>query len=158
MKKLLFLLITAFSLATATEYPIGFGDECPSKGTLETVADTDEWADSCFSRTTGRKPNKKQRESDRLFRDMDLDGTEELLEVRGTSDSSKTIYVFRSTTDGFAYLGALQAHPSFQIDRSADGVIEYIYFHVTGLNEGQLKRIRYIDREFITVSEEQASW
>ena len=153
-----FLLFIVISLSGATEYPIGFGDECPTKGTLEVVSDTDEWADSCFSRTTGRKPIKEQRESERMFRDMDLHGTEELLEVRGTGNSSKTIYVFHSTTEGFVYLGALQAHPEFQIDREADGAIEYIYFHGIGLNEGLLKTIRYIDNEYVTTHEEEASW
>ncbi|MDH3336843.1 MAG: hypothetical protein OER22_01715 [Gammaproteobacteria bacterium] len=158
MSKLGFFLLFAVAHALAAEYPIGFGDECPSKGTLDAVGDTDEWADSCFSRTTGRRSAKDHGESDRLFRDMDLDGTEELLEVRGSGNSSKTIYVLRSTTEGFIYLGALQAHPNFQIDRAADGSIEYIYFHGFGLNEGLLKKIRYVDDEFITVSEKPVSW
>ena len=66
--------------------------------------------------------------------------------------------MFRSTTDGFVYLGALQAHPNFQIDQAADGVVEYIYFHGFGLNEGLLKTIRYIDNEFVTVREKEESW
>lgn len=157
MKKLGLILIAACSLAEATEHPIGYGDECPSKGTLDLVADAAAWADSCFSRTTGRRPEESEGESDRQFRDMDLDGTEELLEIRGTGNRSKAIYVFRNTADGFVYLGTLHANPAFEIERTDDSEIEYTYTHLQGLKDGVVKTIRYINNEFVTVSEESVS-
>lgn len=153
------LSLAATALSAGAEYPIGFGEECPTKGTFEVVSDTDQWADMCFSRSTGRKPNPDRRESSRLFRDVDLDGTEELLEARGTDYRSKTIYVFRSTTEGFVYIGALHAHPEFKVTKAPDGEIEFIDFHWTGhgFTDVVLRTIRYVGNEFVTVKEETAS-
>jgi hypothetical protein len=91
-------------------------------------------------------------ESDFDYRDIDLDGAPERLEIRGTGNASKQIYVFRQTEGGFEYLGRLDAHPSFVVSLDARGVPTIEYQHRFGADDVQSKRIQYIDGTFLEVA------
>ena len=97
-----------------------FCPECPDEGTGEAVTDTSAWADKCFSAVNGRMPTYPA-ESSTLLRDLDLDGTPERLEARGTGNASKTIYVFRQSAGGNVYLGSFDASLTFEVSRAGPG-------------------------------------
>ena len=83
-----------------------FPPECPKQAIEGVIEDPGSWADRCFMAVNGRLPNAEQiGESDSDYRDLDLDGDEELLEIRGVGNARKQIYVFRPTESGFEYLG-----------------------------------------------------
>ena len=94
-------------------------------------------------------------ESSSEYRDLDLDGNEELLEIRGVGNASKQIYVFRPTESGFEYLGELNAHPSFTVSLDDRGIPTIEYEHRFGADDVKLKRIQYIDGVFIEVDADQ---
>lgn len=95
-------------------------------------------------------------ESSSDYRDVDVDGNEELLEVRGVGNASKQIYVFRPTESGFEYLGELNAHPTFAVSLDNRGIPTIEYGHRFGEDDVQLKRIQYIDGVFAEVGADQS--
>ena len=101
----------------------------------------------------GRVPDAKNiGESGSEYRDIDLDGTPERLEIRGTGNASKQIYVFRRTESGFEYMGELNAHPSFVVFLDARGVPTIEYQHRFGADDVQTKHVQYIDGSFLEVA------
>ena len=135
--------------ASAQQFP----PECPREATEGLIEDPSAWADRCFMAVNGRPPDTRNvGETDSVSRDLDLDGTPERLEIRGTGNASKSIYVFRQGDAGFEYLGRLDAHPSFTVRLDADGVPTIEYLHRFGVDDVRLKHIQYIDGRFIDVS------
>ena len=143
-------LVTQLGLAQAT-----FPPECPKRGTLQPVVDPAAWADQCFAAVNGRPPRTGVvAETDSVMRDVDLDGVSERLEIRGTGNAIKQIYVFRSTPRGLIYLGELDAHPSFTVEADAEGVATITYLYRSGADHVELKRIQYRDSEYVEISSE----
>jgi hypothetical protein len=143
-------LVTQLGLAQAP-----FPPECPKRGTLQPVADPAAWADQCFAAVTGRAPQAGvMAETDSVMRDVDLDGVNERLEIRGTGNAMKQIYVFRPTARGLIYLGELDAHPSFTVEADPEGIATIAYLHRLGANHVELKRIQYRDNEYVEISSE----
>ncbi|MEX0737754.1 MAG: hypothetical protein WD071_00270 [Pseudohongiella sp.] len=130
-----------------------FPPECPAEGTMERLDSPSAWADQCFKAVTGRLPSCSD-ETGTDNRDLDLDGTLELLEIRGTGNSSKQIYVFRQSESGFFYMGELTAHPSFTVSRDKNGEATIIYKHRFGTDYIEEQRIQYIDNKFVRVGSE----
>jgi hypothetical protein len=102
---------------------------------------------------SGRLPVEDLGETDTVYRDIDLDGTEERLEIRGTGNAAKQIYVFKEAGRGFEYLGRLNAHPSFTVTVDANGTPTIEYLHRFGADEVELKRIQYVNYHFVEVSD-----
>ena len=133
-----------------------FPPECPRRATTGVIEDPSSWADRCFMTVNGRLPEADNiGESRSDYRDLDLDGNEELLEIRGVGNASKQIYVFRPTESGFEYLGELNAHPSFTVSLDNRDIPTIEYGHRFGVDDVQLKRIQYIDGEFVEVDADQ---
>ena len=133
-----------------------FPPECPRRGTLEVVENPSDWADQCFAAFTGRMPEPGDvGETDSVMRDLDLDGVAVRLEIRGTGNSVKQIYVFKATTSGFIYLGVLDAHPSFAVARDGAGTPTISYVYRAGVDHQELKRIQYRDSEYVEISSER---
>jgi hypothetical protein len=104
---------------------------------------------------TGRLPDPNNLgETGSDARDINLDGTLERLEIRGTGNSAKQIYVFRRVGAAFEYLGRLDAHPSFVVEADTHGVPTIMYVHRFGVDDLRPKRIQYIDGRFVDVTEE----
>jgi hypothetical protein len=145
------LLMTQLSLAQETLPP-----QCPKRGTLEVVANPAAWANQCFAAVNGRTPRSGSiAETESVTRDVDLDGIGERLEIRGTGNAMKQIYVFGSTAQGLIYLGELDAHPSFTVEADAEGVATISYLHRFGSDRIELKRIQYRDNEYVEISSEK---
>jgi hypothetical protein len=143
-------LLTQLGLAQ-----VAFSPECPRRGTLLPVADPAAWADQCFAAVNGRAPRTGVvGETASVMRDVDLDGVSERLEIRGTGNAMKQIYVFRPTARGLIYLGELDAHPSFTVEADAEGVATIAYLYRLGENQVELKRIQYRDGEYVEISSE----
>lgn len=83
-----------------------------------------------------------------MYRDIDLDGTAELLEIRGVGNRLKQIYVFRQSENAFKYMGQLNAHPEFYVARDSTNKVMLLNIHSLGINEAYLQSIEYIDGEF----------
>ena len=151
------LTVIASCLVTQlTSAQTSFPPECPKRGTLEAVADPAAWADQCFAAVNGRTPRSGAiAETASETRDVDLDGVGERLEIRGTGNAVKQIYVFRSTAQGLVYLGELQAHPSFTVEADGKGVPTISYLHRFGSDHVELKRIQYRDNEYVEISSER---
>jgi hypothetical protein len=133
-----------------------FPPECPSRGNLELIENPAAWADQCFAALNGRIPQLGQAgETDSVMRDLDLDGIEERLEVRGVGNSTKQIYVFKATERGFFYLGELTAHPSLTVAADAVGTPTISYRYRAGADDVSLKRIQYRDGEYVEISSEK---
>lgn len=131
-----------------------FGPECSTEGTLEIVEDTASWADNCFAAITGRYPSTENiGESRTLMRDIDLDGTDEVLELRGTGNITNPIYVFKKTDEGNLYLGHLIANTTLEVvpDESGNPIIQYMYRFST--YDPLLVEVHYVDREFVTIQD-----
>ena len=143
-------LVTQAGFAQPTLPP-----ECPKRGALQPVEDPVAWADQCFAAATGRVPGAgSTAETDSVMRDVDLDGVNEQLEIRGTGNAIKQIYVFRPTARGLIYLGKLDAHPSFTVEADAEGVATIAYLHRFGADHVELKRIQYRESEYVEISSE----
>ncbi|MEM6543272.1 MAG: hypothetical protein AAF680_00110 [Pseudomonadota bacterium] len=141
------------SCALAQEVP----PECPRQATAGVIENPSSWADRCFMAVNGRLPEADATgESSSDYRDVDVDGNEELLEVRGVGNASKQIYVFRPTESGFEYLGELNAHPTFAVSLDNRGIPTIEYGHRFGEDDVQLKRIQYIDVVFAEVGADQS--
>lgn len=128
-----------------------FALQCPVEATTGLIEDPASWADQCFAAANGRLPAPAQGETAMAMRDINLDGSPEHLEVRGTGQAAKQIYVFSPTEDGYEYLGRLDAHPSFTVQLDADGVPTIEYQHRFGADDVQLKRIQYVRFRFVEV-------
>ena len=74
----------SFSVANFTNAAEpNFPPECPAKGSMEIIAKPTLWADSCFKALNGRLPSEFNiGETSSVYRDIDLDGTAELLEIQ----------------------------------------------------------------------------
>lgn len=124
--------------------------ECPMHALEVPVLDPSDWADSCFLAVNGRRPNPKRAgESDKVLKDLDLDGVAERLEIRGVGNAAKSIYVFKPLEEGFRYLGAFSAHPRFDVARNASGVPVISYSHRLGSEEYVLVRYHYNGTHFV---------
>ena len=129
--------------------------ECPRQATLEVIVNPASWSDQCFAAVNGRMPQSNRGETDSAVRDIDLDGVDERLEIRGVGNAIKQIYVFRPAERGYLYLGALDAHPSFTVAPDAAGAPTISYLYRAGSEDLSLKRIQYRDGRFVEVSSEK---
>ncbi len=130
--------------------------ECPERGTFEVTVNPASWSDQCFAAVNGRIPQfGPVGETDSELRDIDLDGVDERLEIRGVGNAIKQIYVFRATERGFLYLGALDAHPSFTVAPDASGTPTLSYIYRAGADDLSLRRIQYRDGRFVEISSEK---
>ena len=112
-------------------------------------------ADRCFVAGTMRLPNPEHvGESESQLRDIDLDGVPERLEIRGTGNASRAIYVFKPTGAGYTYMGILPAHPSFTVSVD-DGEPTISYIHRFGADHFELLKFRYRENEFVQISSER---
>ena len=129
-----------------------FPPECPKEGTGENVSDPHAWANRCFKAVNGRDPNPDViGESTTLYRDIDLDGENERLEVTGVGNSFKQIYVFKISGKQNHYMGELNANLSLKaVEENGKPVIEFIYR--MGVDHLELVRMQYVDNAFIRVS------
>jgi hypothetical protein len=128
------------------------------RGTLEVLENPAAWADQCFAAVNGRMPQSAHLgETDSQMRDIDLDGVAERLEIRGVGNSIKQIYVFRATKQGFAYLGELDANPSFTVTRDATNTPTISYIYRSGVDDLSIRRIQYRDGQYLEVSSEQTT-
>lgn len=128
--------------------------ECPLEATFEIVEDPAHWADQCFLAFNTRLPDRSiVGEAETEYRDIDLDGVDERLEIRGPGNASRSIYIFEQGEDGFRYIGTLRAHPSFVVVPDANGVPTIEYSHRVGVDDIRLVRIQYIEGRFVDVSE-----
>jgi hypothetical protein len=100
-------------------------------------------------------PQSNRGETDSAVRDIDLDGVDERLEIRGVGNAIKQIYVFRPAERGYLYLGALDAHSSFTVAPDAAGAPTISYLYRAGSEDLSLKRIQYRDGRFVEVSSEK---
>jgi hypothetical protein len=142
----------AIGLIPCWAYAQQFSPECPREAITELIQEPRVWADRCFMAVNGRPPDSANiGEADSDTRDIDLDGNPEHLEIRGTGNASKQIYVFRQVQAGFEYLGRLDAHPSFIVELDANGVPTIEYEHRFGADDIQSKRIQYIEGRFVEV-------
>lgn len=134
-----------------------FPAECPRRGTLEVLEHPAAWADQCFAALNGRMPRLDHvGETSSAMRDINLDGADERLEIRGVGNSAKSIYVFEVIQAGYVYLGLLEAHPSFTVAPDSEGTPTISYVHRAGVGDVTVKRIQYRDGTFAEVSSEQA--
>jgi hypothetical protein len=141
------LILTA-TVAGAAEPT--FPPECPRAGSMEIIDNPSQWADQCFKAVNGRLPSSASLgETSSEDRDIDLDGTLEHLEIRGTGNAMKQIYVFSESDMGFIYLGVLNAQPSFDVMTDLDGKATITYIHRFGADHSEERRIRYIGNEFV---------
>lgn len=130
--------------------------ECPERGNFEVIVNPASWSDQCFAAVNGRIPQHGPAgETDSTMRDIDLDGIEERLEIRGVGNAIKQIYVFRAAERGFLYLGTLDAHPSFTVAPDAAGKPTISYIYRAGADDLSLKRIQYRDGRFVEISSEK---
>ena len=143
------ILLLALKVSAAE---VSFPPECPARGSMEIVESPKDWADQCFRAVTGRLPSYSS-EANSEDRDVDLDGSLERLEIRGTGNASKQIYVFRRSEAGFQYLGKLTAHPSFEVVPDENGKATIIYEHRFGADDIREQRIQYIGNEFVLVNQ-----
>ena len=150
--QVLAVAVTFFSQSVLSE-ETRFPPECPSAGTMEIVADPGTWADRCFQATSGRPPSNSH-ETSTLRRDIDLDGTLELLEVRGVGMALKQIFVFSQSEDGFRYIGELHAHPSFRVVPGPDKKATILNRYRSGAANVFLQEIQYIDGRFTLIKQE----
>jgi hypothetical protein len=148
----LFVMMLA-SLVQANEFPA----ECPSKATYEIVDDPGAWADQCFRAMNGRLPSPYNvGESQTTARDLNSDGKLEHLEVRGTGNKLKQIYVFDETPDGYIYAGLLTASIDFEVVDEGQGLVVLTNLYRVGDSDVRLQRIEYHDGEFVVVAESKS--
>ena len=137
----------------AAAWPVQCFAECPRAGTGEVVSDPAVVVDRCALAVTFRNDPRVPA----IYRDIDLDGSVERIEVGTSGNSSAAMYVFREAENGFVYLGLLNAHPSFRVNRDAAGVPTIEYVLRFGADDLRLQRIQYIQGEFQSVGSEQIS-
>jgi hypothetical protein len=131
--------------------------ECPRRGTLEIVADPAAWSDQCFAATNGRAPRPGvMGETASATRDIDLDGVDEHLEIRGVGNAIKQIFVFRASERGFLYLGELNANRAFTVAPDPAGIPTISYIYRAGAEDLSLRRVQYRDGLFVEISSEEA--
>jgi hypothetical protein len=132
-----------------------FPPECPTKGSLEVVDDPVKWADTCFQAVNGRLPlSQASGETASMYRDLNLDGVDEHLEVRGVGNKLKQIYVFQKLADSFRYMGRLNAHPEFYVARDRNNRLVILNVYRAGANKVYLQQIEYMDGEFSLVRQD----
>lgn len=142
------ILLLALNVSAAE---VAFSPECPTRGSMEIVENPNVWADQCFQAVTGRLPSYSG-EASSEDRDVDLDGSLERLEIRGTGNASKQIYVFSRLEAGFQYMGELTAHPSFDVIPDENGKATIVYVHRFGADDIREQRLQYIGNEFVLVN------
>lgn len=126
--------------------------DCPETGTFEVVEDTTFWTDRCYAALSGHLPvGGDVGDAETLDRDIDRDGTPERLEVRGSSDIDKLIWVFRRSPAGFRYAGRLSATPSFYVAWDSDDQLIILNVRRMGVDDVWLEHIRYADGRFEVV-------
>jgi hypothetical protein len=104
---------------------------------MEVVDDPVKWADSCFQAVNGRLPSSQSSgETDSMYRDLNLDGVEEHLEIRGVGNKLKQIYVFQKAGASFRYMGRLNAHPEFFVARDSSNHLVILNVYRAGANQG----------------------
>ncbi len=146
------LLLTRFADGAELALP----SECPAKGNMETVQNPSDWADQCFKAINGRLPESQTlAETASSNRDVDLDGVPERLEIRGTGNKLKQIYVFRVSSADFRYMGMLTAHPEFFVARDAENNLMILNIYRAGVDDIFLQRIHYVDGEFVVLREDR---
>lgn len=132
-----------------------FPPECPVRATFEIVDDPSKWADTCFQAANGRLPSSEASgETGSIYRDLNLDGTDERLELRGVGNKLKQIYVFDRADRGFRYIGRLNAAPNFYVARDESNRLVILNIYRAGANEVYLQQIQYQDGEFAVVQQE----
>ena len=149
------IILPALSLASglANCAQADFPPECPRKGNLEIIESPSNWADQCFKAINGRLPSlANPGETDLAYRDIDLDGVAERLEIRGTGNAMKQIYVFKTSAEGFLYVGELNAHPRFEVITDREGKPLLKYIHRFGVDDLREQQIRYQNGEFIVIN------
>jgi hypothetical protein len=129
--------------------------ECPRQAISEAIVNPVSWSDQCFVAVNGRMPQPGRGETDSVMRDIDLDGVDELLEIRGVGAAIKQIYVFRPAARGYLYRGVIDAHPSFTVAPDAAGAPTISYLYRAGIGDLSLKRIQYRDGRFVEISSEK---
>ncbi|MDM3870717.1 hypothetical protein QSV34_05060 [Porticoccus sp. W117] len=119
---------------------------------MAVIEDTSKWADVCFRAVNGRDPNRDLGEAKTIYRDVDLDGVREKLEIRGTGNRLKQIYVFKLAESGYLYTGCLPAHPSFFVAKNMNDEVLILNVFSMGSGHIELQEIKYIDNEYKIVS------
>jgi len=153
LPKLIGYLLLLVCLMPIASEKIDFPPECPTKAIPNVIEDTKIWADNCFKAITGRYPGPKWKgESSTLWRDIDLDGIPEILEIRGTGQKVKSIYVFKPSKLGFKYLGKLRVSPAFYVAKNKHGNTVIVDLHRLGDKDYVLVEIQYLDDEFQVIS------
>lgn len=149
---LAFCCLAACNLQAASPFP----PECPQRGTMQIQQDPAAWADQCFAAINGRLPQADRiGETDSAMRDVDLDGVDERLEIRGVGNSIKQIYVFKATARGYAYVGKLNAHPSFIVALDASGIPTISYTYRSVASSLSTIRIQYRDGLYMETRSDQ---
>ena len=122
---------------------------------MEVVDDPIKWADRCFEAINMRQPNTEiVGEKRSMYRDLDLDGIEERLEIRGTG-KQKQIYTFRVHGQSYSYTGVIIAHPSFFIARDENNDLVLLNIYRAGFGEVYLQYIQFKDDEFIVTRQDR---
>lgn len=113
---LAFCCLAACNLQAASSFP----PECPQRGTLQIQKDPAAWADQCFAAINGRLPQADRiGKADSAMRDVDLDGVDERLEIRGVGNPTKQIYVYRSAADGLSTI-RIQYRDGLYVETGSD--------------------------------------
>ena len=133
--------IVIWGSAAAAEPALPVPEPCPTYSTFEIVIDTDFFADQCTLATTGAQPGPEAKS--KIERDIDLDQTNEILEVRNAAGGAFTYYVFEDTAVGTLYKGSFIASEKFRVRKlSGDQVVlEFT------LSENRI-RLHYLDGQW----------
>lgn len=152
MKNLLSLLVLPL-LVYASAAVADLRPECPRHATTQAVEDPAAWADDCFEAVAGRAPDPARHETQTRMQDIDLDGRPERLEIRGTGQKLKQIYVFRPGGGKARYLGRLDAHPGFMVVPGSDGRATLLNVYTRGANVVVMQQIKHLEGEFRVVEQ-----
>lgn len=151
MKKLItIILLLVSSNAHAKSL---FPPECPLKGNGEIIQEPERWADNCFQAINGRAPEENFGESMTIYKDINLDGVNERLEIRGTGNSIKQIYIFSITKNNYRYMGELNAHPQFKVKLNLKREPVILNTYRAGSGDIYTQEIQYKENEFSVVNE-----